>query len=235
MKGTRKYDYLIFDADHTVIDFDEDERRAFRAAFRAAGKGEDEAAVQACWEHSARNWHDLGLNDVHRSDVQSAYHDMYYRHVRTLFDWADTMYGFGSFRAQAQQAFEETLACPAHFIQNADMVLADLAQEYRICIATNGLSQMQRGRLQALMPVLYRLYISEEMRCIKPNAAFFRAILQDLGVAAERCLMVGDSLSSDIAGASAVGMPCVWFCRSAADAPASVPKIADLRELERFL
>ena len=31
------YDYLIFDADHTVIDFDADERRAFRAAFAAAG------------------------------------------------------------------------------------------------------------------------------------------------------------------------------------------------------
>ena len=32
------YDYIIFDADHTVIDFDADERRAFRAAFRAARK-----------------------------------------------------------------------------------------------------------------------------------------------------------------------------------------------------
>ena len=32
-----QYDYLIFDADHTVIDFDLDEKRAFRAAFDAAG------------------------------------------------------------------------------------------------------------------------------------------------------------------------------------------------------
>ena len=31
-----QYDYLIFDADHTIIDFDRDEKRAFRAAFGAA-------------------------------------------------------------------------------------------------------------------------------------------------------------------------------------------------------
>ena len=33
-----QYEYIIFDADHTVIDFDEDEKRAFRAALDVLGR-----------------------------------------------------------------------------------------------------------------------------------------------------------------------------------------------------
>ena len=51
----KQYDYLIFDADHTLIDFDADERRAFRAAFAAAGMQASDAMVEACWAFSARN------------------------------------------------------------------------------------------------------------------------------------------------------------------------------------
>ena len=59
-----RYDYLIFDADHTVIDFDLDEKRAFRAAFRAAGVSCSEDMIEDCWRFSAkklgRSWPDGG-------------------------------------------------------------------------------------------------------------------------------------------------------------------------------
>ena len=45
MEKTR-YKYLIFDADHTLIDFDADERRAFFAAFGAAGIKADAGTVE---------------------------------------------------------------------------------------------------------------------------------------------------------------------------------------------
>lgn len=43
----------------------------------------------------------------------------------------------------------------------------------------------------------------------KPNAPMFRTALDHLGTPAERTLMIGDRLNTDIEGAKAVGMPSV--------------------------
>ena len=45
---------------------------------------------------------------------------------------------------------------------------------------------------------------------MKPAPGLFRKALNDLGVAAEESVMVGDSLRADVAGAKALGMIAVW-------------------------
>jgi len=55
-------------------------------------------------------------------------------------------------------------------------------------------------------------FISEEAGASKPSRAYFdyvRAQLPEL--TAENCLVIGDSLSSDIKGANNAGLPCCWF------------------------
>ena len=55
---------------------------------------------------------------------------------------------------------------------------------------------------------------SSEAGVRKPHPAIFQRALDALGVAAERTLFVGDSLSVDIAGARALGMhtcQAIWF------------------------
>jgi HAD superfamily hydrolase (TIGR01450 family) len=42
--------------------------------------------------------------------------------------------------------------------------------------------------------------------CGKPEALFFRVLCQRLGVRPERCVLIGDNLESDVAGAKSVGM-----------------------------
>ena len=207
------YDYIIFDADHTVIDFDADERRAFRAAFRAAGIEPTADMVEACWRLSAENWAHHGLYNVHLPEIQARYHELYHIHVRDIMDFADGMYGLGEKKPVAARTFEEELSREAHPVENAPEVLAALAERYKLCIATNGLVFMQVGRLAALRPLICRTFISEEMGAIKPAPAFFRAMTDALGAPPSRCLMVGDSLGSDVAGANAAGMDCIWFDR----------------------
>ncbi len=234
----KKYDLIIFDADHTVIDFDEDERRAFRATFACAGVEPTEEMIEHCWAYSAQNWHDLGLNDVHLPSVQAKYHQTYYEHVRLLVDYLDKKYGLNGQTALAREVFDGTLSQSAHYIQNADELIKQLSKEYRVCIATNGLSEMQHGRLQAVKPYLSGLFISEEMGVIKPNRDFFEYILAKTGVERTRCLMVGDSLSSDIAGANAAEIACVWFNRRGLPLPEEYRvdgTITRLVELKNFL
>jgi len=47
----------------------------------------------------------------------------------------------------------------------------------------------------------------------KPHPEFMWAAARELGVEPEACLVVGDSLRADIAGAKAAGMRCVWVNR----------------------
>ena len=57
----------------------------------------------------------------------------------------------------------------------------------------------------------YRVYISEDIGVIKPLSAFFSRILDDLGARPGQCLMIGDSLESDVAGAKGAGIDSCWL------------------------
>lgn len=229
-----QYDYLIFDADHTVIDFDLDEKRAFRAAFDAAGVGYTEDVIEDCWRFSAQNWADLGLLNVHLPELRARYHVLYHEHVRGIVDYMDRTYALGSGRDAAARTFSAALALAAHPVDGALEALDALAPRYKLCIATNGLSDMQAGRLSVLRPRFYRVFVSEDMGCIKPDAAFFCKMLDELQTTADRCLMIGDSVRSDIVGANAVGMDCIWFNRRAEELPQGVRVKAIVSDLRRL-
>ncbi len=229
------YDVLIFDADHTVIDFDADERRAFYAAFGAAGMSATADMVEACWAFSAKNWGMLGLNDVHLPELRARYHDLYDTHVRDILAYMDAVYGLGDGKAAAAEAFFAALSLPAHPVEGAVETLTALSQKYRLCIATNGLAAMQTGRLRELAPLFGHVFISEEAGAVKPDPAFFAHILRVLGVPAGRCLMIGDSLASDIAGAEAAGMDAVWLNRRGEALPAGVRVKAVITRMTELL
>ncbi len=232
------YELLIFDADHTLIDFDADERRALRAAFTAAGKRYQAEDIEDIWRFSAENWLHLHLHETHRPEIQTQFHALYHEHVRHIMAYMDGKFHLGERLALARRAFEETLALPAHFIEAADELLCALSQTHRVCIATNGMTEMQHGRLATVKSYLSGLFISEEMGLVKPNPAFFEYILEKTGVAREKCLMVGDSLATDIAGANGAGIDCVWFNRRKQPLPEGYcvnGVISHLAEIKNFL
>jgi putative hydrolase of the HAD superfamily len=65
---------------------------------------------------------------------------------------------------------------------------------------------------------------SGEVPWRKPNPRFMLAAAEALGIPADECLVVGDSLEADIAGANAAGMRSVWMDPAGACAPADGPQ-----------
>lgn len=56
------------------------------------------------------------------------------------------------------------------------------------------------------------LFISGQIGAEKPSAVYFDRCMERLpGVRPEQCLMIGDSLTADIAGGRAAGMHTCWF------------------------
>jgi 2-haloacid dehalogenase len=93
-------------------------------------------------------------------------------------------------------------------------VLTALSGRFSLGIASNALSRYQRARVAALGIPMDRVFLSEEMGCVKPAPAFFLRAAQTAGVPPQDCLMVGDSLTSDIAGAVGAGMRACWLNRT---------------------
>ena len=86
----------------------------------------------------------------------------------------------------------------------------------RIYIASNGATINAKGRMAStgLDRYIEELFISEDMGVTKPDPAFFDICLEKIGEPKSSCIMVGDSLSSDMLGAKNASIDSVWFMPS---------------------
>ncbi len=62
-----------------------------------------------------------------------------------------------------------------------------------------------------LSPYLDGIYLSSDYSCRKPDARFFRALLDGQSLDARNCLMIGNDLDTDIAGAKAAGLATLYM------------------------
>ena len=207
------YKNLIFDADHTLINYTADERDALKRIFDEIGLVFNDKMLDRCCYLSEFTWTETGLYDVKNERIQREYHNLYKTHLELLFTRIFTEFPCSFSPLKAGELLLEYLKDGKNSIPQAEETIKKLKTEngYNIYIATNGLSIVQRGRLQSLAPYFEKAYISEEVGAIKPLPAFFERIFEETGLRADEILMVGDSLSSDIAGANGVGMDGCWY------------------------
>ena len=241
MQKKRDYKYIIFDADHTLLNYLADERCAYQRLYEKLGVEISEALLVQSRKHSEEAWTDAGLYDVSSEYIQKNYHTLYRTHTEEIFNRLFIDFPFLREKGNAKDlglAFLSELIYAGNAIDGALETVDALSKKHRVCVATNGLSKMQRARLAPFSQKIDKLYISEEVGAIKPLPAFFGFILRDLNARAEECLMVGDSLHSDILGGKRAGMDCCWFAPKKAENDGEIRpdyQINDLKELISIL
>ena len=75
-----------------------------------------------------------------------------------------------------------------------------------------------------------KMFFSFEMGLIKTDPEFLQQVMDELDVGAEDCVLVGDSIQSDIKAGEKAGIKTVLIDRK--NKRDYVPKIVSLRELE---
>ncbi|MCM1103934.1 MAG: HAD family hydrolase [Clostridium sp.] len=73
-------------------------------------------------------------------------------------------------------------------------------------------------------------FSSEDARSYKPRAELFRMALRSAGLYGGEAVHIGDSISSDVKGANACGIPSIWLNRSQKEIPVGVTAINNLLE-----
>lgn len=75
------------------------------------------------------------------------------------------------------------------------------------------------------------VFTSEDAKSYKPRKELFEFALNSTGLFAEQVVHIGDSLSSDVKGASSVGINAIWINRSGREIPEGVIAARDLLEV----
>ena len=124
-------------------------------------------------------------------------------------------------------------------LPDAAEVVKYLAAKYPLTIVSNGFKEVQYYKFEhsGLSPYLTHTLISEEVGINKPQPGIFAIALERNGITADEAIMIGDSYSSDIAGAKAAGIDQIWVRNDGNDgndvmsATYIVPKITDIMEI----
>ena len=165
--------------------------------------------------------------------------------------WADFCHIFGEDARKDEPMFAEFYATDfgqvrtvCGFAPEAAELIGLLKEKgVRCCLATNPLfpeiATRQRIRWAGLEPEDFEIITTyENSRFCKPNPAYYRDLLDKLGLEPENCLMVGNDVGEDILPAKAVGMqtflltPCL-INRSGAEL-GELPR-GGFAELKEFL
>jgi FMN phosphatase YigB (HAD superfamily) len=96
---------------------------------------------------------------------------------------------------------------------NAVDVLVYLDEKYPLHLITNGFAEVQWLKLEhsGLKPFFEHIIISEEVGSQKPDRKIFEIAMQRADTQPQHCVMIGDNMNTDIAGARDAGMDQIFF------------------------
>lgn len=202
MAGNKKIS-VLFDIDDTVLDFKMAEKIAVSKTLRGIGIEPTDEIVERYSEINLAQWEKLELGQISRAEVLSSRFDM-------LFDELGIQYsGF-----EAQKTYEKLLEIGHYFMPGAEELLKKLYGKYELCLVSNGTASVQESRLKSagISYMFKGIFISESIGVEKPAREFFdRCFAQMPDADRARCIIVGDSLTSDIRGGINAGIKTCWY------------------------
>lgn len=112
-------------------------------------------------------------------------------------------------------------------------LIYSLKEKYFLAILTNGATELQWFKVDStgLRSAFDTIIVSGDYGVGKPNKAIFDILIKSFKDRADKFLMIGNSLSSDIQGAVNAGLPCVWVDRDEEKPRASLTPTAVIRDL----
>ena len=192
--------YLLFDADNTLYDFTATEKAALSRIFSKYNIPESLLPVyhqgnRKCWEMYEKGEMTLDTLENERFRI-------FLREIGRNED-PDTV----------GEEYSRFLGEEGIMIDGAVRLLENLKDRYTLCLITNGIANIQRERIRRTDTArfFHRIFISHEIGYAKPDKRFFDYVLSSLNAAASSCLVIGDSLTSDIQGALNAGIDSVYL------------------------
>lgn len=197
------YQWLLFDADNTLFDFNLAEVKALENAFHDFGYAYNGSTGDIYRTINKRVWEQLELGEITAKELRTA-----------RFSQLFAAIGIDGEPEPFSEAYLRHLANCGDLVAGAEALIQQVNQDYRLGLITNGLSDVQRPRLATspLEPYFETITISDEIGVAKPDPGIFDVAFAQMGHPQKTAvLIIGDSLSSDMQGGLNYGIDTCWY------------------------
>ena len=199
---------LLWDVDHTLLDFEKSEYAALKKCFELYNLGPcDDERVRRYITVNKAWWEKLERGEVTKQQVLV-------ERFREFFA-AEGIDSHGCEEALNEE-YQRQLGMNPVFCDGAWELVSGLKESGRVkqYAVTNGTKVAQDGKLKqsGLIDIFDDVFISEVVGVEKPGIGFFEHVWSVIGrFAADEVMIVGDSLTSDMQGGNNAGILCCWY------------------------
>ena len=198
------YKFILFDLDHTLLDFDTAEDVALTQLLKEEGVEDIQAYKDYYVPMNKALWKDLELKKITKAEL-----------INTRFAKLFAHFGIEKDGVYLAERYQFYLSQQGQLFSGAMELLDSLIDRgYELYAATNGITYIQTGRLEqsGIAPFFKEIFISEQLHTQKPDAAFYEKIGARIpNFNKNHALMIGDSLSADIQGGNNAGIDTIWY------------------------
>lgn len=195
---------IFFDLDQTILDFRKSERSALSQMLTHFGIEPDDEKLALYSKINLSQWKLLEQKKLTLAELKVSRYRIFLDRI-----------GARDVSPEDATKYYELALCHGYFtIPGAVGVLETLYKKYDLYIASNGTPNVQHSRIQGSGTAKYfkDIFISHELGASKPDKAFFDICFSRIdGFDTETALMIGDSLTSDIAGGINAGIKTLWY------------------------
>jgi len=200
----KTYDIFLFDADNTLYDFDKCSTHALETIFAEHNLPYTADIPKLFYDIGTPLWERFERGQISGRELQKV-------RFANLFAELDIYLDPVEFNGKYLYA----LGRSPFLVDGALEICRELTEQgKKIYIVTNGfqISQQTRMEFSGLRQYISGCFISEIIGHEKPGTGFFDYVFSNIpDVQKERVLIVGDSLTADIAGGNNYGIDNCWF------------------------
>lgn len=198
-----KYDWILFDADNTLFDFDIASKKSFRDLMIHLDIEYTYNLYDVYHEINLEIWHLFEQDKIDALELRSLRFSNFFEHI-----------GHYSDPIKANAFYLDHLVVHSTIYNTTYSMLDKLKGSVQMAIITNGLKEVQRPRIRKLNLESYfdAIIVSDEIGYSKPNTKYFDVVFNKINHPdKDRVLVVGDSLRSDIQGGNKYNLDTCWY------------------------
>lgn len=220
---------VFIDIDNTLLDFNECARSAMRQSFLEAGLNYTEEMFPVFLATNNELWRALERGELTKTRLREIRWNTIFKKLNIDYDGV-----------RLERRFERLLETSHAHVEGAEDALKYLAERYDVYAVTNGFASTQKNRMAAagLDKYVKAEFVSEEIGFDKPSARYFDVCFDRIGNPPKsEVILIGDSLTADIAGGVSYGLITCWYNHNGEPIPEAlkpdyiIDSISDVKHL----
>lgn len=199
---------LLFDLDQTLLDFHASEHIALKTIMEMNSQVFTEERYDSFKQINKKLWLEFEKGIISKAELFETRFKILFEECGCNTDGMDLM--------KINRDFIDCMSKNGILMDGAlDFLkkVVDSVPNVRIYVITNGATRNAKGRIAStgLNDYICDLFVSESMGVSKPSHEYFDIVKKAINDPDKSCIVIGDSLTSDMLGAKNADLTSCWF------------------------